>query len=262
MSLLSLLLALPLVGAVQEDPLSRLPADKAGEVVRRAIEYAGGFPAWAGIRTEQFRKTTIRFRPDGSEESRRVQRHRYVMRPYRVRIDWQEGGSTLALVNDGRQAWKLVDGRRATDQQDVNQARNASFGSHYVFNMPFKLLDAGVHLEYAGRERLRDGTLADKIRVSYDKGAGDAGGLHTWWYFFDASSGRLCANLLEYEKGKYDYTEYLDDKPLGPLKRLSTRRYGYEAGAKGPVGRKVSEIVYDEIEIDVALPESLFAEPR
>jgi hypothetical protein len=132
--------------APPENPLERLPADRAGDIVRRSIEYAGGWEAWASIRTIEFQKTTLRYRPDGTEETRRVQHHRYVLRPLRARIEWEEGGKKIVLINNGRQAWKLVDGAVAGSTEDRNQARNATFGSHYVFNMPFKLTDSGAHL--------------------------------------------------------------------------------------------------------------------
>ncbi len=241
--------------------LDRLPKDGAGEVVRRAIEYAGGIDAWEGVRALEFRKTTIRFRPDRSEERRRVELHRYRLRPFAVRIEWTEGGKSFVLVNDGRQAWKLVDGQAATSVDDRNQARNATFGSHYVFNMPFKLTDPGVHLEHTGKRALPNGKAAEAIRVTYDKGAGDAGGLHTWVYLFDPGSGRLVANHLTYDASKYDYTEYLDDRAVGPL-RLSTRRYGYDADARGKKGPKRSEIVYEGIRVDPPLDDGIFVGPK
>jgi len=51
--------------------LTRLPNDRAGEIVKRAIEYAGGWDSWAGKNTVEFRKTTIRYKPDGSVERKR-----------------------------------------------------------------------------------------------------------------------------------------------------------------------------------------------
>ena len=244
-----------------QGPLDRLPQDRAGEIVRRAIDYAGGFDTWAAKRTVEFRKTTIRYRPDGTVERKRVQQHRYVLRPrLHARIEWEEDGQEVVLINDGFQAWKLVDGVEATTTADRNEARNATFGSHYVFNMPFKLADPGAHLSYAGRETLADGTVTDKVLVSYDKGAGDAGGFHTWTYYFDTKAGRLRANHLKFGPADYDFTEYLDDEPMDGL-RLSTRRYGYAATAKGRQGPMTSEIVYEDVRWDAQLDEALFSVP-
>ena len=98
------------------------------------------------------------------------------------------------------------------------------------------------------------------MRVEYEAGAGDAGGKHVWTYYFDAKSGRLCANHLNYAPDKYDFTEYFDDQLVDGI-RVSARRHGYDADARGKSGPKFSEILYEEIRTNVALAEMLFAPP-
>ena len=240
-------------------PLDSLPAGPAGDTVRRAIAHVGGWEAWESKKTVQFRKTTRRLRPDGSAERERVQEHRYRLHPFAARIEWEEGGKRIVLINDGHEAVKLVDGKKAAGQDETNGARNATFGSHYVFCMPFKLADPGARLDDAGSVKIGS-SLTQGVRVVYEKGSGDAGGLHTWTYYFDAKSGRLVANHLNYAPRKYDFTEYLDEQVVDGL-RLATRRHGYDADARGKVGPRVSEIVYEEIRFGVPLADSLFALP-
>ena len=235
--------------------------DGARIVVDKAIEHAGGWQAWTSTRTIQFRKTTVHFAADGTVRDTRVQFHRYVLNPApRMRIESDDHGSKIVAINDGHQAWKLVDGKLASSQDEINSARNNTFGSHYVFGMPFKLRDPGAQLADAGGAQLPDGPLVRKIRVTYAKGVGDSGGLHTWTYLIDPASGRMIANHLQYAPGKYDYTEYYDEKPIGSL-TLPTRRIGYEADANGKVGPRQSETTYDQIETNVDLSEELFAPP-
>lgn len=241
-------------------PFDALPDGRAGDTVRQAIAYAGGWDAWEAKRTVQFRKTTRRLHPDGTIESTRVEFHRYRLHPsFAARIERSEGENRIVLINDGHEAAKLVDGKRASGQDEANGARNATFGSHYVFCMPFKLADPGTHLDDAGQATI-ESSLAQGVRVTYEKGSGDAGGLHTWIYYFDRASGRLVANHLNYAPGKYDSTEYLDERLVDGL-RLATRRLGYDADARGKVGPRVSEIVYEEIQFDVPLADSLFGLP-
>lgn len=238
------------------------PGDRARMVVRRSIERAGGWSAWTATRTVQFRKTTTQYNPDGSVKQTRVQLHRYVLHPSpRMRIEWEEKGSKIVLVNDGRNAWKIIDGKPATSRDETNSARNSTFGSHYVFNMPFKLMDPGAQLTWAGSARLTDGTMVDKVRVTYGPGVGDAGGMHTWAYYFDSKSGRLVANLLQYASDRYDYTEYYDDKPVGAL-LLSTRRQGYDATVHDKRGPMQSQIWYDQIRVNEPLLPVLFQPPK
>ncbi|GAC1430575.1 MAG: hypothetical protein NVSMB68_02850 [Thermoanaerobaculia bacterium] len=237
-------------------------SDRAKSVVQRSIDRAGGWSAWMATRTVQFRKTATQYNADGTVKGTRVQSHRYTLHPsMRMRIEWEDNGSKIVLINNGTDAWKFVDGKPATSKDDVNSARNATFGSHYVFNMPFKLFDPGVSLTWAGSERLPDGTTVDKVRPVYARGIGDAGGMHTWTYYFDAADGRLTANHLQYAPDRYDYTEYDDDKPVGALV-LSTHRRGYDADEHGKRGPMQSEIWYDQIRVNEPLAEELFEPPR
>ena len=232
------------------------------KLVDKAIEHAGGWNAWIGTRTIQFRKTTLRYDAAGKLVETRVAFHKYILQPSpKMRIEWESNGSKGIFINDGNQAWKFVNGQPATTQEDINGARGNTFGSHYVFGMPFKLRDPGTQLEDDGPRTLEDGTVVQKIKTTYAKGAGDAGGMHTWTYMFDPQTGRIVCNHLQYEPTKYDWTEYFDEKPVGAM-LLSTRRVGYEADANGKVGTKRSETTYDQIETNVDFPPHWFKPPR
>ncbi|MFN2476027.1 MAG: hypothetical protein ABR526_06765 [Chthoniobacterales bacterium] len=232
------------------------------QLVEKAIAHSGDWDAWMKTKTIQFRKNVVRYNEDGSVKETRVQFHKYNLHPSpQMRIEWEMNGSKGIFINDGQHAWKFVNGKEATTQEDINGARGNTFGSHYVFCMPFKLRDPGTHLEEGGMKALEDSTTVQKVRIIYDKGAGDAGGMHDWTYLFDPQTGRLVANHLQYEPGKWDWTEYYDEKPVGPM-LLSTRRVGYDADANGKVGLKRSETTYDQIETNVAFPKDLFKTPR
>ncbi len=232
------------------------------QLVENSIAHAGGWDAWMKTRSIQFRKTIVRYEPDGKVKETRVQYHKYLLHPSpMMRIDWEMNDSKGIMINDGRNAKKYANGKEMTAQEEINSARGNTFGSHYVFCMPFKLRDDGTNLADGGKMTLEDGTVVQKVRTTYEKGAGDAGGMHTWTYMFDPQSGRLVCNHLEYEAGKYDWTEYFDEKPLGGL-LLSTKRVGYGADANGRVGPKRSETTYDEIQTNVDFPKDTFEFPR
>lgn len=240
-------------------PISVL-ADPA-KLVQRAIDYAGGFRAWDSKKSLEFKKTVTRLNADGSVLLRRVEHHRYRLKPsFGARIERDEDGKKVLMINNGRTAWKFVDGQQAQTQADVNGARGATFGSHYVIGMPFKLLDPGVHLADAGKQKIAD-SMADGVRATYDKGVGDAGGFHIWTYYFDTKTGRLTANHLNYETDKYDYTEYYDDKEFSGV-RLATRRKAYNADARRKIGPETSEITYEDVRFDVPVDDSMFRPPK
>lgn len=252
--------ASPAAANVETVVLDRLPENRAGEVVQQAIDAAGGWDTWTDQRTVAYRKTTLQFDEDGNVEDELVQQHYYVLHPSpKMRIEWEEDGRQYLLVNDGEQAWKWVDGQRATLQEDRDEAWNSTFGSHYVFAMPFKLTDPGTKLSYAGQDTLSDGTVVDKVRADYEPDAGSAGGMHTWTYYFDADDHRLVANHLTYgpEPDDHSFTRYDDHATLGSL-YLPTRRCGYQSNAEGEKLTKQSEIFYEDIRFNASLPDSLF----
>ncbi|MCH8961958.1 MAG: hypothetical protein IH820_11715 [Bacteroidetes bacterium] len=246
-------------------PMERLPDTRAGEIVRRGIDFVGGWEAWAGKRTVDYRKTTIWFESLDNEQRRLVQRHQYVLHPtMKMRIAYEDDEDRqILLINDGAQAWKWVDGQRATSQDDRNHAWNSTFGSHYVFCMPFKLTDPGARLTYDGQATLPDGTVADKVRVDYEPGAGSSGGMHVWTYYFNADDGRLVANYLHYgpEPDDYDFTEYADYQQIGDL-YVPTRRHSYHSNAQAERLGKASAYVNEDVRFDAPLPDSLFVLPQ
>lgn len=252
-------LLLPLLFAVS---LSSGQNTAPEQLVTKAIEHAGGWDAWLGTRTVQFRRTEKFFNPEGKVTATQVQFHKYILQPSpQMRIDWESDGSKSVMINNGNEAWKLVNGKPATSQEDIMAARSSTFGAQYIFAMPFKLRDPGTELENAGTMTTDHGTLVQKIHVVYAKGVGDSGGMHHWTYMIDPKNGRLVCNHLEYMPGRYVWGEYYDEKRVGAL-RLSTRMDGYEANANGKMGPKQSEMTYDQIETNVEFSKDLFNSPR
>lgn len=231
------------------------------QLVDKAIERAGGWDAWMATKTVQFRRTEKSFDPEGKVTETHVQFHKYILQPWpQMRIEWESNGSKGVVINNGHEAWKLVNGKPATSQEDIMAARSDTFAPHYLFAMPFKLRDRGTQLEDAGTMTTDDGTVVRKIRAVYAKGVGDSGGMHKWTYMIDPQNGRLVCNHLGYMPGKYVWGEYYDEKRVGPL-LLPTRMVGYEADANGKVGSKQSEMTYDQIETNVEFRRDLFKPP-
>lgn len=158
-TLLSVALLLSVLSCVDEPQtlghaalVDRLPETHAGQIVSRSVEFAtGDWQGWASKKTVEYRKTTIQIDENGEELRRIIQDHYYMLHPSpKMHIAWEEDGTDYVIINDGEQAWKWVDGKRATSQQERDHAWNSSFGSHYVFAMPFKLADPGAILTYGG----------------------------------------------------------------------------------------------------------------
>lgn len=251
----------PRAAVAESPPVETMPQGAAGDLVRRAIEAHGGWNAWSEKQSVEYVKTTTRFDAEGEPERTIVQRHLYRLRPeLGVRIEYHdEEGRDVALLNDGDEAWMVVDGEVDESREARDRAWNSTFGSHYVFAMPFKLTDPGAILSAAGDRVLPDGTRARGVRVDYEEGAGSAGGMHVWTYWFAEEDGRLVANHLTYgpDPGDHDTTEYLEyDEVDGIL--LPGKRVGYLSDAEQTRGRKISEIRYEEVRFDVATEPETF----
>lgn len=243
-------------------PLERLPDDAAGALVRRAIEAHGGWDAWAALPAVDYRKTTISLAEDGTASDSTVERHRYALHPGpRMRIDWTDpDGRHVTLMNDGDEAWRFVDGRESRSPLNPHQAWNSTFGSHYVFGQPFKLTDAGTNLTYLGPDSLEDGTAVEGVRVTYDPGVGSSGGMHTWVYYVDASSGRLAG----YRFGEGEavdpatFTTYGDYADVEGV-RIYRRRTTYAVGDDGSL--RPVRVYRHEAHDPSPLPDSIFVHP-
>lgn len=62
-------------------PMDRLPESRAGEVVRRAIEAAGGWSTWTAKQNVTYRKVITRFDSTGRVDREYAQRHQYALHP-------------------------------------------------------------------------------------------------------------------------------------------------------------------------------------
>lgn len=241
----------------QIQALERLPDTEAGNIVRMAIDWAGGWESWAGKKTVSYQKTTTYLDSTGATERQVRQLHQYQLHPaFKARMSWVEKGDEYVIVNNGQQAWKFKNGEEMTGQDAKNHAWNSSFGSHYVFSMPFKLADPGVILTYEGLDTLDNGQEVYSLKVAYEEGAGSSGGMHDWWYFFDPETNALTANFLDHGNG-FSYTTYEDFDTIGEL-QIQSKRHSYLTNEKKAMIRLRTIYENEDIRFNVPLSEDLF----
>ena len=234
-----------------------LPDNKAGDIVRQAIDYAGGWEQWAGKKTFSFFKVITHYDSSRTEKRSLRQLHQYQLTPsFKARMSWEKDGDQYLIINNGQQAWKYRNGELLTDQASQDDAWNSSFGSNYVISMPFKLTDPGVILTYDGKDTLTDGRVVEAVKVEYEKGAGSSGGMHVWWYYFDPGTKDLVANFLDHGDG-FSYTTYETFTTVGGI-RIHEKRNSYMAdAAKEPINLQT---VYqnESMQFDAPLTDDLF----
>lgn len=238
-------------------PMERLPQNKAGETVRKAIEFVGGWEKWEDKKTFSFYKNITHLDSLGQVERSQKQLHQYQLHPqFKAHMSWEDKGNQYVIINNGEQAKKYENGKEMTDEYAKNQAWNSSYGSHYVISMPFKLTDPGVILSYEGIDSTTLKKRVHSLKVEYEKGAGSTGGMHTWWYYFDEKTYDLVANYLDYGSG-YSLTTYETYKNVNGI-RIHEKRFSHIADADKMIVQKRTVYENESMEFNKTFDESLF----
>ena len=238
-------------------PMTSLPNNKAGEVVKKAIAYVGGWENWAAKENFSFYKNITQLDATGQEIRTTRQLHQYRIKPsFGARMSWEKEGKQYVIVNNGQQAWKYENGKELTDDKSKKEAWNSSFGSNYVISMPFKLTDPGVILTYDGIDTIEGNKIVHALKVEYEKGAGSSGGYHTWWYYFDKDTYDMVANYLDYGNG-HSYTNYQTFTNVGGI-RLHKLRHSHAADAAKKVGRLKTIYANENMQFNVQMADNVF----
>lgn len=238
-------------------PLERLPKNQAGETVRKAIDFIGGWEKWENKKTFSFYKNITHLDSTGQVEKSQKQLHQYQLHPYfKARMTWEDKGNQYMIINNGKQAKKYENGKEMTDDKSKKQAWNSSFGSNYVISMPFKLTDPGVILTYEGIDSSTLKKRVHSLKVEYEKGAGSSGGMHTWWYYFDEKNYDLVANYLDYGNG-YSLTTYENFEHVDGI-RIHKKRFSHIADANKNIVQKRTIYENESMKFNEAFDESLF----
>ena len=129
-------------------PIQNLPQNEAGEVLKKAIAYAGGWDAWKRKKNFSFYKKISHVDSTGAISRVVKQYHQYNLGDlFQARMSWKLGEAHYVIVNNGYQAKKYLEGVELSNQKAKDEAWNSSFGSHYVISMPYKLLDSGCEAD-------------------------------------------------------------------------------------------------------------------
>ena len=230
---------------------------EAEKLVDEAINHSGDMSNWGAKRTFSYTKNIQNYDSTGTLLRTVAQVHKYQLKPsFKANISWEQDGNKHEIVNNGRQAWKLINGKIQDDEAAVNTAWNSSFGSQYMVSMPFKLKAPGTILNYEGIDTLSNNRIVHKLKVTYEKGAGSSGGMHTWYYFLNTDNYQFEANFLDHGKG-FSYTDY---ETFVEVDGISITKERKSYGSNENMETTYLKTIYNNsnIQFDVELPEELF----
>ena len=178
--------------------MDRLPDNKGGEIVKKAIEYAGGWDSWESKSNFSFYKNITQVDSLGNIKRHIRQLHQYNMKPhFQANMTWNVKDDDYVIINTGEESKKYKNDKWLDDDSSKKEAWNSSFGSNYVVQMPFKLTDPGTIINYDKIDSTTFGKPVHAVNVEYEPGAGSSGGMHDWVYYFDVETYDLVANYLD-----------------------------------------------------------------
>lgn len=167
---------------------SRNTDEKVREVLRGAIETAGGWNAWNRLRKIKFDKMTQLYDATGQTEVKTEQHHRYQLFPKHIlEIIWQDSTGNHQLMLRHGKVEKYINGRK-DPQVDSVSARNDLLASEYAVLLPFRLLDPDIHFSFEGTDTLSDETVYI-VRAQYEPGKnGSQQEPDIWWHYFNTEN--------------------------------------------------------------------------
>lgn len=240
-------------------------------VVERAIQAHGGMEGWQSLRNVTWQETITRF--SGNEPSETTARKVYYKKTARgqtmMRIE-QSGGSIEHLDEslqvysgelagfgvigfDGEEAWYQVDGVLDTSEEARRSARYITVAFMYWFDLPFKLLDPGVHWKLLPQET-RNGKTVERVEVTFEPGVGD-NPTDRFVYSFDSETGRI-AHINFWRLNRLDRPrlgQWKNYVQVGDIWKESLRVF-FNVKTK----EKASERRFEYLEVNSNLPDSLF----
>ncbi len=179
----------------KEDVFSIIEDQKAREIIRSSIEYAGGMENWKSIKQLTYTKDFSLLLESGELEKEFKQKHDYRWNPEVIDILSEENGVMIQTRLENGQYTRNVDNEEIQmEQESLAKAVNTSV---YVISMPFKFLDPGAVIKYLGEETLNDKKV-EVVQISYNS---DLNENHStsdvWRYYFDQEDSKIVANWVQ-----------------------------------------------------------------
>lgn len=227
--LLSLFLLLlsacqPLAGEVRDLSMyANIPDKEAASLLQKAMDASGGLATWNSLKMISFEKRFALFSENGEVEQ---DLNQY----YIQRNDYAEGSNNREEKKDliyqlGSDLIRI--GGEVNPELSGTALRNTVLSASFVISLPFKLLDEGAELTYAGKDTLDRGQEVEVLQVVYNP---ETNANHStpdiWWHYFDAETHTHLAYMVKHAD-HFSYVENLSQTEAGgivfPLSRKSWR---------------------------------------
>lgn len=187
------------------NPYTHIEDQKVVEILKKSFTTLGGLKNWNNIQELHYDKQSTLLFESGEVENSTFQYHDYFYNKKEIKISWDatDGSKHEMISKDGNPA-KYIDGKLDPNAKTAS-LKTSLATTLFVINVPFKMMDEGVILSYAGTDVLEDGKKVEVIKAVYDpEKYANHNKPDTWWYYFNAQDFRMEAYLISHD-GRYSY---------------------------------------------------------
>jgi len=219
-----------------------LPAQTADEIVAKYVAKIGGMPKLEAIQTL---KKTGKYTGGGGFEARVVEENK---RPNMIRQEFVLQGMVGVTAYDGKEGWKIEPWQGKKDVEPLGEEEMKAILEDADFDGPLiHSKEKGNAVELAGTEPV-EGTDAYKLKVTLKNG-------DVQYFFVDTED---FVPIKVEKKRMIRGAERESETSLGDYKEVAGVYFphSFEFGQKGSPNRQ--KVVYDKIEANVPLDDSLF----
>ena len=132
-----------------------------------------------------FEKDFSLYKADGSVEYQRIQLHEYFPSESTYHVRWNQENKSYKNSQKANQFSQEINGEKNTSI-DASKIKTSIFASVFTIFLPWKILDAGANISYAGTLTLADGNEVYVVKSIYNPAEHKH---HTkadiWWHYFD-----------------------------------------------------------------------------
>ncbi len=233
---------------VSIDRYAHIEDEQARNIIKAAIEYAGGIERWESIKNLHYTKQFSLLLEDGSTQKAYDQIHDYSYHPTKIAIFSIENGDTIrTLLENGKYQRSKNDTLLDVSQESLAKSANSST---YVLGMPFKLLDAGATIRY-GSEQDFKGKKANIIEVRYDADKHENhSSSEPWKFYFDKQTAEWLGYWVA-SSDHYNIVENISFERAGDLLWIKERK-SYRADSLGNRLYLRADYTYGDYTLEVA----------
>ncbi|MGE5414913.1 MAG: outer membrane lipoprotein-sorting protein [Syntrophomonadaceae bacterium] len=221
------------------------PAPSVDEIVAKYVAKVGGLPTIQAVKTL---KRTGKFRGGDGFEAKVVEENK---RPDLVRQEFTFQGMTGVTAWDGKTGWKIEPWQGKKDPEPLGEDELKGIVEDSVFDGQLvNYKQKGNTIEFAGSEPV-EGTDAWKLKVTLKNG-------DVQYYYMDTDD--FVPIKIEFKR-MIRGAERETEVSLGDYKAVNGwyLPHSIEQGRKG--SSQKSTVVYDKIEANVPMDDSIFAKP-